>query len=58
MQQRVVEHIERETVGAVQAKKLAGPTSVSVTTVTEGEKGGCCSIVLDPVFDAESDGDP
>ena len=50
--------IERETVGAVQAKKLAGPTSVSVTTVTEGEKGGCCSIVLDPVFDAESDGDP
>ena len=50
--------IERETVGAVQAKKLAGPTSVSVTTVTEGEKGGCCSIVLDPVFDAESDGGP
>ena len=50
--------IEREGRRRPSAKKLAAPTSVSVTSVTETQNGGCCSIVLDPVFDAESDGDP
>ena len=46
-----------ERLGAVQRKTWPRPTSVSVTFVTESKNVGCCWIVLDPAFDAESDGD-